>query len=176
MNFADEKDVLRRKKKRSCGFDGRLITFIKIDLIDFCRVKEASSSKSSSTPLTIIVRKTPKTSARNSEKHFWTEKIDTQLYNFKSRNRNWYSWLKTKVSEVLTQSEKQIGIPVLTLTETVRYDDIHDTSSVGSRSPGRQLTCLITRGATLFPSSYPNECVNGWEWLKLDLIQFWNLN
>jgi hypothetical protein len=70
VNFADEKDVLRRKKKRSCGFDGRLITFIKIDLIDFCRVKEASSSKSSSTPLTIIVRKTPKTSARNSEKHF----------------------------------------------------------------------------------------------------------
>ncbi len=32
------------------------------------------------------------------------------------------------------KSEKQIGIPVLTLAETVRYDDIYDTSGVGSRS------------------------------------------
>ena len=112
-NFAGDNQKANVRKKKSKAVvstvdwsPSRQAKLAKIDPIDFCRAK-ASSSKTSSTPSTKIVRKPPKTFARNSEKHFWTEKIDIQQYNFESTNRKYKSKLvllaKTKVSEVLTQ-------------------------------------------------------------------------
>ena len=45
--------------------------------------------------------------------------------------------------------------------DQLRQKSRHHVTRVGSRSPGRKLTCLIPRGATLFENRYPNEYVNG---------------
>jgi hypothetical protein len=103
----------------------------------------------------------------------WKNKFEQKKSKFESTfskvqiNRNWYSRLKTKDSKVKCspKSEKQIGIPVLTLAETVSNDDIHDTSSVGSRSPGRQYLSDLKR------SNPVREQVPEWvcEWLRVTL-------
>ncbi len=87
LNFADEKDVLRRKKSKAVvstvdWSPSGQAKLAKIDPIDFCRVK-ASSSRTSSTPSTKNRKKNPKTFARNSEKHFWTEKNRNSTVHFR---------------------------------------------------------------------------------------------
>jgi hypothetical protein len=66
---------------------------------------------------------------------------------------------KVKCSPI---SEKQIGESVPTLKTTVATTKIQTPrqTRVSSRSPGRQKSSLISRGATLFANRYPNVSVN----------------
>jgi hypothetical protein len=72
-------------------------------------------------------QRTVKNSFKLEKNNIWKYKLNVVLL---AKNDSKVKWSP--------KSEKQIGIPVLTLRETVNNDNIHDTSSVGSRSPGCQ--------------------------------------